>query len=305
MLLKNSITVSVIIPVYNRQKFLNKALKSVLSQTVLPDEIIVVDDNSLKPIRIPKEYQKDNIILLRNEINLGNSATRNIGIDRSSSNYCAFLDSDDFFSPRKIEFQKKIAEKYNSDFIYGSNIIVSGKKFYKSEFRLISNEKSYKELLEDFPFPNTSTLFISKDFLNKIGGFDESLASCVDHDLWFKAAHKKAKFYGCEEAESYFVQHFGDRVSLNVKKRLNSIPKFVENRRKEGMSLFNSFIFSNRYFSKIFINILLEAIKSQSLKIFFTLFLKTFMYPLCFYFISIGLLRKLSNKVIKNLELSF
>ena len=86
MPIKNSITVSLIIPVYNRQVFLNKALKSVLSQTTIPDEIIIVDDNSLIPIRIPKEYKNNNIMLLRNEINLGTSASRNLGIYNSSSN---------------------------------------------------------------------------------------------------------------------------------------------------------------------------------------------------------------------------
>ncbi len=294
-----SITVSLIIPVYNRQVFLDKALNSVLSQTVLPDEIIVVDDNSLKPIRIAKEYKKINIILLRNEINLGTSASRNIGINYSSSNYCAFLDSDDLLSSRKIEFQKRIAEKFNSDFIYGSNIIVSDKKTFKAEFRSITNKNSYQELIDDFPFPNTSTLFISKSFLKKIGGFDETLDTCEDHDLWFKAAHNKAKFYGCEEAKTYFVQHFEERLSLDVLKRINSIPKFTENRRKEGMNLFNSFIFSNKYFARIFLIFIFESIKYKSFKIFPKIFVFYFNYPLSFYFIMKNIFKKVIFKISK------
>lgn len=298
MPIKNSITVSLIIPVYNRQVFLNKALKSVLSQTVLPDEIIVVDDNSRKPITISKEHKKNNVILLRNEINLGASASRNIGINYSSSNYCTFLDSDDLLSSRKIEVQKKIAEKFNSDFLYGSNIIVSDKKTFKVGFRSISNQNSYKELINDFPIPNTSTLFISKSFLQKIGGFDESLATCEDHDLWFKAAHNKAKFYGCEEAETYFIQHFEDRLSYDFLKRINSIPRFMENRRKEGMNLFISFIFSNKYYAKICLIFIVASIKCKSFKNLPKIFLISFNYPLSFYFIFKNALEKIFSKFI-------
>jgi len=97
--------ITVIIPNYNRSADFQRALQSVFKQTHLPDEIIFVDDCSTdETSQVIKKYG-DQIIYKRNAINSGASASRNAGIENTSGNYIAFLDSDDVWSDTKLEHQ--------------------------------------------------------------------------------------------------------------------------------------------------------------------------------------------------------
>src|SRR5690242_5053753 len=97
-------TVSVIIPAYNSERYIADALRSVLAQTYMPQEIIVVDDGSsdgtaraLDPFRstIRYIYQK----------NRGEPAARNTGMREAKGDYIAFLDADDLWLPEKLDLQ--------------------------------------------------------------------------------------------------------------------------------------------------------------------------------------------------------
>lgn len=109
-------SLAVIIPNYNKEKYLRECLDSVISQTYQPDEIIVVDDVSTDNSReIIKEYAEEhtNIKPLFLEKNGGVSKARNAGLAAAKSEYVTFLDSDDFyFIDRKLENEMKLIEKY-------------------------------------------------------------------------------------------------------------------------------------------------------------------------------------------------
>lgn len=102
-----NIKVSVIIPFFNREDLLLRAIKSVQSQTHSNLEIILVDDASTEPLdKLNNLLKKDKrIILLKNNENKGPAASRNFGISKASGEYVAFLDSDDEFLSNKIEKQ--------------------------------------------------------------------------------------------------------------------------------------------------------------------------------------------------------
>ncbi len=106
------ITVSVIIPAYNCQSTLKKAIDSVLMQKV-PLELIVVDDCSKEDlVPVMKEYQKDDrVIYIKNEQNMGVAASRNRGISLAKGEYIAFLDSDDWWSEGKLAAQLERMQK--------------------------------------------------------------------------------------------------------------------------------------------------------------------------------------------------
>ena len=106
------ITVSVIIPAYNCQSTLKKAIDSVLMQKV-PLELIVVDDCSKEDLDpVMEEYQKDDrVIYIKNEQNMGVAASRNKGISLAKGDYIAFLDSDDWWSEGKLVAQLERMQK--------------------------------------------------------------------------------------------------------------------------------------------------------------------------------------------------
>jgi teichuronic acid biosynthesis glycosyltransferase TuaG len=101
---KNNLSFSVVIPAYNSSKFIENAIESCLQQTLLPKEIIVIDDCSTDDTKeIIKQINSPLIKLLVNSTNKGPSFSRNLGIKSATSSWILFLDSDDIFHKKKIE----------------------------------------------------------------------------------------------------------------------------------------------------------------------------------------------------------
>lgn len=144
--------ISVIIPVYNVEKYLKKCLDSVINQTYRDLEIILVNDGSTDRSRdICMQYAKaDPRILLLEEENLGLSAARNLGIDRATGEYITFVDSDDFIADNMLEVLALNIKKYFAD--------VSMCDFCKvSENQKVQSSFSKKEIIQEIDldeFPN-------------------------------------------------------------------------------------------------------------------------------------------------------
>lgn len=105
-------TISVIIPFYSGRRWLNEALESVFAQTLLPDEIIVVNDGSNENIDSLVSKFKDKVKFIHQD-NRGAANARNHGIKLSTGKYIAFLDSDDLWRPQKLEMQIKHMKENN------------------------------------------------------------------------------------------------------------------------------------------------------------------------------------------------
>ncbi|MGU9099119.1 glycosyltransferase family 2 protein [Clostridium perfringens] len=120
----NKIKVSVLIPVYNTEKYLRKCLKSVINQTLKEIEIIVTNDGSTdESENIVKEFMKiDNRIVYSKQNNSGLGATRNNGIKLANGEYIAFLDSDDWVDRDFYEIMYTKAKKNNYDLVVSSYI---------------------------------------------------------------------------------------------------------------------------------------------------------------------------------------
>lgn len=119
--------VSVIIPYFKKGKFINRAIKSVLSQTYNNFEIIIIyDDQNLEELnKILKIKKIDNRIkVFVNKKNLGAGKSRNIGIKKSKGNLIAFLDADDYWKKNKLEMQIKFMNKYSANFVHSSYFII-------------------------------------------------------------------------------------------------------------------------------------------------------------------------------------
>ena len=91
---------TVIIPLYNKEKYIENAIESVLNQTFTDFELLIIDDfSSDKSAKIASKFASDKVQILTHEKNLGLSASRNTGIKNANSNYITFLDADDLWQP--------------------------------------------------------------------------------------------------------------------------------------------------------------------------------------------------------------
>ena len=129
--------VSVIIPTYNRAKYITSAIDSVLSQTYNNIEIIVVDDGSNDSTR-EVLYRYGNKIRYVYQENLGVSAARNRGIELSKGEWIAFLDSDDVWFPKKLSVQMEhISERPEID-VHVTNVFISRENIEHNPLSLVS-----------------------------------------------------------------------------------------------------------------------------------------------------------------------
>ncbi len=187
--------ISVIIPTYNRKHTIGRAIFSVLRQTHSVFELIVVDDGSDDGSGewIRKEYPEIQYIF---QPNAGVSSARNKGIELAKGSWIAFLDSDDEWLPKKIEYQIKSIQR-NPDYYFchtneiwiRNGIRVNQKKKHKKYGGYI-----FDKCLDICRVSPSSTL-VHKKIFRTIGLFDESLKVCEDYDLWLRIFAKyKALF---------------------------------------------------------------------------------------------------------------
>lgn len=228
------IKVDVVIPVYNGQAYIQKALESVLNQSLLPSRIIVANDGSTDQTKLIVERlaSKHNRIDLLNLEHRGLSATRNAGIRKSESDYIAFLDCDDYWHPLKLEFQVKHLESHSNCKAVFSNCFVNDEITNKIYELLPKNDItfSYFNLLtQKFRvMGSASSICVNLKALIELGYFDETMSYGEDYDFWVRLAgdHKI-----CEVKDNH----------VYITKRKNSMQQRV----KTGNDLFKN---ANMYF---------------------------------------------------------
>ncbi len=136
--MNNKYKVSVIIPVYNTEKYISFAIESVLNQTLDSVELIIINDGSTDNSKaIIEGYSNSNITVINKE-NEGSGIARNIGVSKSSGKYIFFLDSDDYLDKDALKQMYDIAESNNVGIVKGSMIDVF--KGFKKTNKLYSNK---------------------------------------------------------------------------------------------------------------------------------------------------------------------
>lgn len=143
--------ISIIIPVYNAEKYLNMTLNSVLSQTFVDFEVICINDGSTdKSWKILQEFsKKDNRIKIYTQENSGGSIARNNGLEKARGKYIAFLDNDDIYHPQYLEILYKNIKETDADVSCCSYIRFEGDNDYIFENKL---EKDNTQWISKQPF---------------------------------------------------------------------------------------------------------------------------------------------------------
>ncbi|MEW5733379.1 MAG: glycosyltransferase [Thermodesulfobacteriota bacterium] len=181
--------VSVIIPVFNRAWCIERAVRSVLDQDFPDFELVVVDDGSTdgSASLVPEDPR---IRVLRME-NQGVSAARNLGISQAQGELVAFLDSDDWWLPRKLSCQIEF---------FAANpgaVACQTQEMWIRNGRRVNPGLRHRKPSGDIFLPSLvlclvspSAVMLKKSLLDEAGAFDESLPACEDYDLWLRIGYR-------------------------------------------------------------------------------------------------------------------
>ena len=211
-------TVSIIIPTYNREKLVCKAIKSVLAQTFSDFELIVVDDCSADQTQAAVEqFQDPRIRYIRHEKNAGECGARNTGLSAVQGRYVAFLDSDDEWTPQKLEKQVARFEQAPKEV----GVIYTWLQIINEQGQVLRLRKPTAQgrLHEDLLFGNIigtpSTLMVKNEYLQKTDGFDTRLRCGGDWDMWLQLAQYCEFEFIAEPLVQYLEHDDPDRGSTN------------------------------------------------------------------------------------------
>lgn len=185
--------ISVIIPTYNREKYITCAIDSVLGQSYKNYEIIVVDDGSVDNTKNALDQYSDKIRYIYQN-NKGVSAARNTGIRVANGEWVAFLDSDDEWFPKKLEKQIEDIRIFPEAVLSCTNLIFkgsleySGMNYFNSclSLKFINTQFIKDPFFKSYAF--TSTVLVKREAIFSVGMFDEELKIYEDGDLFFRVS---------------------------------------------------------------------------------------------------------------------
>lgn len=238
--------VSVIIPTYNRDKYIEASVGSVLKQSYCNLECIVVDDHSSdRTEQIVSGIRDERVRYIKNSVNAGAASARNVGIRAAKGKYIAFNDSDDIWRENKLEKQLAYLSE-NKEY----RVVYSAYRMHEKEISFKVPDKD-REFLEGNMFDRllrentigTPTLLLERAVLEDVGNFRECLGALEDYDLALRIAQK----YQIGYIDQILVDaYMTGGVNSNYEKRaealLNMIECYFKGKRERTDSLTEAFI---------------------------------------------------------------
>ena len=251
---------SVIIPVYNKEKYVQAAVKSVLNQTFTDFELIIVNDCSTDNSR--KEVSKiisEQIKTIEHLENKGLSASRNTGIKNATGNFIAFLDADDEWKPDFLATIKSLISTFPEAQLFATNY----EELYADGIKVIHNQKLSKLgndfLVDDFfelnlgkPIYFPGSLCVKKTVFDEIGYFDEKITYSEDVDFNIRTNLKFKLAYSTKALVTYTMFSENQITNSSVKNKvfpdLNQYEIYTENKFSLKKYLdFNRYIFARKF----------------------------------------------------------
>lgn len=213
------IDISIIVPIYNASKYLEKCLDSLINQTKKELEFILINDGSTdKSEEIIKKYKDKRIKYFKNE-NRGIGKTRNFGIEKSSGKYLMFLDSDDYLETNTCEVLYKKAEKENLDLLVFDYYRVekTGTKEVKIPSFKTSNIKENKDLLLNINLGPCNKIYKSSSIKKNNIKFDEEL-KYEDTLFVIMAIYNAKKIAKLDQTLHYYAIHEKSQTTVRDEK---------------------------------------------------------------------------------------
>jgi len=217
--------VSVVIPAYNADATLARAIESALRQTAGIPEILVCDDGSTDGTAAILERYGDRVTAIHQD-NRGRSSARNRCLDLATGRFVAFLDADDWWRPEKLETQLAAAAQHpQCDVFYGNQHIVdAGGNVYRSmngRWHVAHSGWIFPYLVRN-NFVPTSSVLVRREALEAVGPFDEALPRCQDLDLFLRLAVRSQFHY-----TNAILGYYDDRTWTTPDKHTDTFAMFV------------------------------------------------------------------------------
>lgn len=222
MVSKSKPKVSVIVPTYNRAHVIDRAIRSVLNQTYQDFELIIVDgastDNTEEVVKIFNDVR---IRYIRQEINKGTQAGRNIGIKAAKGEYIAFQDSDDEWLPEKLEKQMKVFQQLSPKvgMVYTDMIRINrnGKFFIYEAPTIMPDDGFVYQKALNYYIGNIGiqTAVIRRTCFETVGLLDERLPAFDDLELFIRLS----KYYYFYHIDEPLVKYYATEGSFGSNKR--------------------------------------------------------------------------------------
>lgn len=274
--------VSVIIPTYDRPKSLIAAVDSVFNQSVIPHEIIVVNDGSeneaIEALRL-RAMETNCLIILNTKGSEGGNVARNIGACYATGDILMFLDDDDTWVKEKIAKQLAVFEANSS-----IGLVYSNRNVVDSNGKIVRKITGYREgnIYPDIFFNNyiggTSSVAIRKNIFMSVGMFDEKLPALQDFDLWIRIC--KITLVGLDRNYSVnyaIAENYSNQVTGSLKKKKIAVNHIIEKYHEYISQL--DFFHKRKLFSKLHLSLARSA-RGQDYKTCFKYSLKSFFcYP--------------------------
>lgn len=205
---------TVIIPLYNKEKYIENAIKSILNQTFTDYELLIVNDCSTdKSIAIASSFTSEKVRIVHHDKNSGLAATRNTGIKKATSNYVTFLDADDLWKPHFLEKIFHLIQNFQEARIFATNYEEIWDKTIKNPHNgseslpenFIGYVNFFKINLKQGIY-NHGSICLHKEVYEKVGYYNESIQLSQDLDFNIRANFHFKLAYDNSVQMSYFMQ---------------------------------------------------------------------------------------------------
>lgn len=251
--MKNQFSVSVVMPFFNHKRYLDESLGSILSQTLLPNEIIIVDDGSTDGSEDLLEGYKQKypfIHVLRNKVNMGVAFSVNRGIHEATSEFVTICPSDDLLMPDFLKTSYKAVLKYPDLGIFCGDCShfkderpyqFKNLNFFPVASQIYLNPKEVIQSCRDADFIIvTNSAIYRRELVLKYGGYDKNLMSLMDTFLNYQIALNYPVVYVPKVLSAFRLvpTSYGNQIRFNWKLRIQLYSAFV---RKLDMSEDQSF----------------------------------------------------------------
>lgn len=258
--------VSVVVPVYNSEKYLSRSLNSIINQTYKNLEIIVIDDcSSDDSKKLIKSYasKDDRIRPFYSEINQGVSKTRNIGLKTFTGDYILFVDADDVLTKDAIEIMVDRATRYDGDVVDSYHLVIyedKGKKYYFTEGKIPKEDLVMGSLEDNIDVLNKATYITGKIIKRELVEglfFDESLTRYEDLVFEHQIKLRLKNMIFLNTIVYYYVQVSGSLINTLGEKHkayLDAAKEVMKNYSKSSKKIkdkIESLLVTNGFFTGV------------------------------------------------------